>query len=239
MHVRAAASSRRACVRSVKHSVLALSPSFVRVSATSPMATFHTHVSALVGAGNHPKGTQRMVLVKVGTGEYSPISLRETMNRSDVLKALKRDDIFANHLKDVPLDQAKVWVLRSVAGDTPTAKEEQDNVELDGIKTVASIIKTAKLNIDEKSKLVLRVELPTPIPSEYLCLVLYLQRIITMDCRQQPSGHNRSIILDEHGNADGRRSCCSSHISAWCFLVRRTTQADSCHSQISVQLSNE
>jgi hypothetical protein len=169
MHIRAAVSSRRGCVRIVTHSILAVSPSFVRVSATSPFTTYHTHVSALVGAGNHPNGTGRTVLVKVGTGEYRELWTNDDamqMSATAILKALKHDDIFANKLNNLPLDECKVWVLPAIAGKLPTAEEEQSATELQGSDVISSIMKSG-----DKQDLALHVSLPTHFVSGALASV--------------------------------------------------------------------
>jgi hypothetical protein len=104
------------------------------VAAAPPVAVHHKAFSALATTS----GTPDVVLVKVGTGEYSPLEAISVINknRSDILKALKADEIFANDLKDVSLNHVKVLVLPSVAGDVPTPAEEEAADELVGSQLI-------------------------------------------------------------------------------------------------------
>jgi hypothetical protein len=166
MHVRAALFSRCA-VRFVPNSVLSLSRTFVRRDPDAvPITTFHTLVSVMGGAADDSSSRQRTVLVKVGAGAYSRLVLSKDnlMDRTDILKALTRDEIFANDLKDVPLGQVKLLVLPHVAGEDPTPDEENAAVELKGSKAISSIVPVVGENGVERvtpaSNLVLRIELP-------------------------------------------------------------------------------
>jgi hypothetical protein len=100
------------------------------VAAAPPVAVHHKAFSALASTS----GTPDVVLVKVGTGKYSPLEDISVINknRSGILKALKADEIFANDLKDVSLNHVAVLVLPSVAGDVPTPAEEKAATELVG-----------------------------------------------------------------------------------------------------------
>jgi hypothetical protein len=153
---------RAACGVLHSNSVHLLARTLLRVPATLPMTAFRTLVSAVAEAADPTKITLRTVLVKVGTGEYSPLELPiDNMNRTAILDALATSRIFANDLKDVPLGQVKVWVLPGAVGSEPTPDEEKAAKVLKGSETIADIIKGAdKKGIDNVSKLVLRVSLP-------------------------------------------------------------------------------
>jgi hypothetical protein len=163
VHVRAVSMCRRALnvtlrAYSTQQFLARVQPRF---AATTPVAVHCNAFSALASTG----GTTVVVLVKVGTGVYSPLDADvKKMHRSGFLKTLKADDTFATKLQNVPLDECKVWVLPAVAGDVPTPTEEKDGIELTGIKEISSIFKLVDSKGVEQaspiSKLVLRVALP-------------------------------------------------------------------------------
>jgi hypothetical protein len=111
--------------------------------------------------------TPPVVLVKVGTGKYSPLLLPlkdiQKMNRSEILKALKADDIFANDLKDVPLGQVNVRVLPVVVrplDKVPTPDEEAAAVQLESANTLEHLMGSMP-----SSNVFLHVSLPISMPA--------------------------------------------------------------------------
>lgn len=103
------------------------------------------------------------VLVQVGSGEYSSFAVRvdqlRLMGRSAFLQALAQSPMFATELKAVPLDDCKVYVLQSVAGQLPLAVEEAAaNVrELAGAGTLGELLPPSA------GTLFIRVRLPSPL----------------------------------------------------------------------------
>jgi hypothetical protein len=136
-------------------------------AAARPMAVHNKAFSSAVPTN----GTPNVVLVKVGAREYSPLSLKGkvlNMNSTEILDALATSRIFANKLKNVPLDDCKVSVLPSVAGNVPTPAEERAANELKESNEISSHF------VDEKGvervpqTVALRVELPTSAGELYV-----------------------------------------------------------------------
>jgi hypothetical protein len=165
VHVRAASMCRRA----VNVTLACGATQFLARAQPLPGAALHMAVHHKAFSGAVPaNGKPNMVLVKVGTGEYRRLSLDGevlNMDSTAILKALKADDIFANKLKDAPLDDCKVWVLPAFTGKVPTPDDEKSAKLLEGDAEVASIPVEAQAVMDATtvSKVVLRVMLPPTI----------------------------------------------------------------------------
>jgi hypothetical protein len=79
----------------------------------------------------------------------------------------------------VPLGQCKVYVLRAVAGEEPTAKEEAGAVEVRGSRTIGEALQAARQEVEAAGrtlpaadKIFVRVRLPGAIsPAESECAV--------------------------------------------------------------------
>ena len=119
-----------------------------------------------------PASSGTKVLVKIGAGEDCRFRVElgalEGMDRMDLLKVLKKDDSFCGSLKGVPLDQCKVCVLRSVADNKPTAKEEEAVVGVEEADTIGEALQAAARKVLEATgeplppadKIFVRVRLP-------------------------------------------------------------------------------
>jgi hypothetical protein len=119
-----------------------------------------------------PASSGTKVLVKIGAGEDCRFRVElgalEGMDRMDLLKVLKKDDSFCGSLKGVPLDQCKVCVLRGVADNKPTAKEEEAVVGVEEADTIGEALQAAARKVLEATgealppvdKIFVRVRLP-------------------------------------------------------------------------------
>jgi len=84
------------------------------------------------------------------------------MDAADLLRALKKDEVFANDLEGVKLGQCAVLVhTKRIAGDEPTVEDEALAKPLKGIKTIGDLASGA-------TTLFIRVELP-PTAGEGSC----------------------------------------------------------------------
>jgi hypothetical protein len=124
--------------------LVAGAPPHVPLPLTLATAMNSNASSSLVSTGG---ARDEVVVVKVDTGSYSRLALPAEdimrMNCSAFLEALKADNIFGNHLKDVPLSQVDVWVLPTVAGYLPTPAEEQAAQELVGSNIIQDLSASA------------------------------------------------------------------------------------------------
>jgi hypothetical protein len=74
----------------------------LRVPAARPFAMLPTHVNAASHAAVDPTRSQRKALVRLDTGEFRRLLLPSSsipipsMDRTDILEAVKQDDVFAN-----------------------------------------------------------------------------------------------------------------------------------------------
>jgi hypothetical protein len=78
------------------------------------------------------------------------------MDRTDLLKALKADDLFAVNLKDVLLSRCTVAIITAVAGEEPTVDEEKAGVPLELGDTVGMLAQVCQPG----APLFIRVSLP-------------------------------------------------------------------------------
>lgn len=126
-------------------------------------------------AGGTPSSAA--ALVKVGGGKDSLFTHAELMGmgRTSLLKSLKKDDMFADDLKGVPLNQCAVFALRS-ASNVPTGAEEKAATELIGADTIQGVVGSIS-DLSAGSRVFLRVELPavaapppSPLNPRYLTL---------------------------------------------------------------------
>jgi hypothetical protein len=84
-----------------------------------------------------------------------------------LLKALRGDEGFHNKLKDVALDDCKVFLLRGVAGKKPTTADEEGTIELEGADTISEALQAAsekQAGQPAGDKLFIRVRLPSTAP---------------------------------------------------------------------------
>ncbi len=89
-----------------------------------------------------------------------------------LLEALAGSIRFRNDLKDTPLGQCKVCVLRGVAGKKPTAKEEAGAIEVEGADTIGEALQAARQEVEAAGhtlpaadKIFVRVRLPGAMSS--------------------------------------------------------------------------
>jgi hypothetical protein len=81
------------------------------------------------------------LLVKIDSGNYVPFNVKTlAINQMDMLKALKADDAFSTHLKDVALDLCSVAALTTTKGTKPTPEEEQAAVLLELDTTLSNLV---------------------------------------------------------------------------------------------------
>lgn len=84
------------------------------------------------------------VFIKVGDGIYGRFKHADllSMDRTDLLKALKSDELFGTKLKAVPLDECAVAVLKGTLVDgkkKPDVSDEVDAAELELGDTVSDV----------------------------------------------------------------------------------------------------
>lgn len=97
-------------------------------------------------------------LVKIFGGQYSLFMHAEliSMGRTELLKKLAKDDVFRFKLKDVPLDDCIVSIVKSKSDEEPSLAEEGAAVQLKGRKTLADHAS----GLPKATNLFIRVELP-------------------------------------------------------------------------------
>ena len=107
------------------------------------------------------------VLVKFGDGQDTDIDIPTkdlwAMRRGRFLDALAASSSFGASFSGVPHDKCRVFVLRKVAGDEPTAAEEADALELRGAKSLGELLALADPSSSAYFVRV-RVEAPPPPP---------------------------------------------------------------------------
>jgi len=82
-----------------------------------------------------------VVLVKAGEGSYTRVNFDDVagMDRADLLKALKHDELFAFKLRNVALDECTVHVCASASDEEPSAEDGRSARELKGAKTLREL----------------------------------------------------------------------------------------------------
>jgi hypothetical protein len=86
------------------------------------------------------------VLVAIGR-DYSPFKDPDVLNmdRTDLLKAIKADDLYANAFKDDALANCAVTIITAVAGEEPSAAEEAAGLPLELGDTVGMLAQACPL----------------------------------------------------------------------------------------------
>ena len=82
-----------------------------------------------------------VVLVKAGEGFYTRVKFGDVagMDRADLLKALKHDEVFVVKLRDVALDDCAVHVCASASDEEPRAEDGRSTRELKGARTLGDL----------------------------------------------------------------------------------------------------
>lgn len=145
----------------------------IRLPSATPIRGYRATTS--VGRelrGDPTVAVDKQVFVKVGSGNYLEFEMKGlwTATPGKVLEALAERRAFSVKLKDVPLDECKVSVVPPVAGDVPTAEEEENAIEVTTTKSIQG-----SLTSGHTDKVFIRVELPSTGPKHVVDPALFLQ----------------------------------------------------------------
>jgi hypothetical protein len=158
-----------------------------------PHTVLQTSVPIIIGHQKHrtaafiTDSVRRNILITVGTGQYSPLLLTfeqiSKMNRIELFKALRQDDVFCTAVKDLSVVDCKVWVLPGVAGNVPTGGEEAAAAELRGCNIISHLLmpggNTSDAHAGSSMTVGLRIDVPTRMSESVICV---RSAITTLSC---------------------------------------------------------
>jgi hypothetical protein len=144
MHVRVVSACRHASVFVLRRSnaFILLGSTLPHLHAKLPIALQQKQLTAAFATAASAPG---VAIVKVGKGNYFRLNVEnvENMDSTAILKAVKASVIFANSMKDVPLENCNVRVVQAAGKQAPEPADEVAAVPLGAAVKLGDLIGSA------------------------------------------------------------------------------------------------